>query len=429
MEYPRVHRSHGSHPRRAGPPSPRDALALLGLGVVYWLRIYPQSRRELARWEHRARTIPDRVLREQALGKLTGERLNPEAAALFAVLAPRAQRRRVVTLIVAYQVLYDYLDALNEGADSTELKNGLQLHRALTEAVVPDLPMSDYYRHHPRHRDGGYMRALTEMCRCVVRTLPSLGCGAQVLARATERCAQAQSHNHAIVVWGESRLIAWSHTQASGRGDYLWWELAAGGISCLGIHALLASAADAATVERDSLGVDAAYFPPICALSALLDSLADYHSDADTANHRFVSHYRDGGHAAERLTAIAADAREGVKRLRHSRRHAIILAGISSYYLSSRSVEEGFPAAAAQSLIRSAGPLALPMRAVMRLRRRLHARRPRYSWRASLAGARAARRPGKTSTMSAAPTTAPTVSSICGIEVENGAGKPLTSRR
>jgi hypothetical protein len=263
----------------------------------------------------------------------------------------------------------------------------------------------------------------------MVQTLPSLGCGAQVLAHATERCAQAQSHNHDILVWGESRLIAWSHTQASGRGDYLWWELAAGGISCLGIHALLASAADAATVERDSLGVDAAYFPPICALSALLDSLADYHSDADTANHRFVSHYRDGGHAAERLTAIAADARDAVKRLRHSRRHAIILAGISSYYLSSRSVEEGFPAAAAQSLIRSVGPLAVPMRAVMRLRRRLHARRPRYSWRASLAGAREASRPGKTSTMSAAPTTAPTVSSICGIEVENGAGKPLTSRR
>jgi hypothetical protein len=74
------------------------------VGLVYWLRIYPQVRRELAAWEHRAGRIPDPVLRNQARGKLTGERLNPEAAALFAVLAARAQRRRLVSLIVAYQV-------------------------------------------------------------------------------------------------------------------------------------------------------------------------------------------------------------------------------------------------------------------------------------------------------------------------------------
>lgn len=352
---------------------PLDALALLRVGLVYWLRIYPHVRRELADWEHRARRIPDPVLQHQALGKLTGERLNPEAAALFAVLAPRAQRRRVVSLIVAYQVLYDYLDAVNEDAEGAELRNGLQLHRALIEAVAPDLPMSDYYLHHHRRRDGDYVRALTEACRRIVPTLPSVTQSAGALAHATERCGRAQSHNHAIPAWGESQLIAWSVAQAADRSDYLWWELAAGGISCLGIHALLASAADPQGAAKDAAQLDAAYFPPICAISALLDSLTDYHADAGTSNHSFIAHYRDSAHAAERLVAITADAARRIKGLRHGRRHAVILAGITSYYLSSPSARAGFAAPVAEALIRSGGSLATPMRAAMRARRFLHA--------------------------------------------------------
>jgi tetraprenyl-beta-curcumene synthase len=355
----------------------RDALALLGVGVVYWLRIYPQVRRELAAWERRARSIPDPMLREHALGQLSGERLNPEAAALFAVLAPGAQRRRVVRLIVAYQVLYDYLDAVNEEPDLADLRNGLQLHRALTDAVLPNRPVSDYYVHHVSLRgggDGGYMRVLTGVCRQVVRTLPAAAGSAPSLAHATLRCAEAQSHNHAILVGGVAPLIQWSLAQAPDGCDYEWWELAAGGISCLAIHALLASAADPDSGGEDAAALDAAYFPAICALSSLLDSLADYHRDLGTTNHSFISHYRDSGHAAERLVAITADAADRIKPLRNSRLHAIILTGIASYYLSSPSVRDGFPAAAAERLTRHIGPLGTPMRGAMRARRRLHTR-------------------------------------------------------
>lgn len=318
------------------------------------------------------------MLREHALGQLSGERLNPEAAALFAVLAPRAQRRRVVRLIVAYQVLYDYLDAVNEEPCLAELRSGLQLHRALSDAVLPNRPMSDdYYVHHPELRggaDGGYMHVLAATCRRVVRTLPSAARSARVLAHAAERCGQAQSRNHAILSEGESQLIDWSVAQAPDRVDFLWWELAAGGISCLGIHALLASAADPSSSTLDAANVDAAYFPAICALSSLLDSLADYHVDAGTTNHSFISHYRDGAHAAQRLVAITADAAERIKPLPNSRLHSIILAGIASYYLSSPSLAEGFPATAAERLTRHVGALGTPMRVALRARRRLHAR-------------------------------------------------------
>jgi tetraprenyl-beta-curcumene synthase len=342
---------------------------------AYWLGIYPQARRELAAWERRATRIPHGSLRKHALGKLTTERLNAEGAALFAVLAPRGQRRRVVRLLVAYQVLYDFLDAVNEDPAWAELESGLQLHRALTDAVLPDRPSSEYYLRNPEVRvteDGGYLRTLTQVCRRIVRTLPAAARSVDALERATERCAQAQSHNHALLVSGESRLIDWSARTAGDHCAQPWWELAAGGVSSLAIHALLASAADPASTPEDAFKLDAAYFPAICALSTLLDSLADYYRDAGTANHSFIARYRDGDHAAERLVAIAADAAERIKPLRNGRAHAIILAGIVAYYLSSPSVQQGFPAAAAHSLMDYIGPLAMPMRAAMRARRHAH---------------------------------------------------------
>jgi len=395
MEYAGTRSVH-RQPRPSTVSRVGDALALLRVGTAYWLGIYPQARRELMAWERRARRIPDSMLRGHALGQLSGERLNPEAAALFAVLAPRAQRRRVVKLIVAYQVLYDYLDAVNEEPSLAELRRGLQLHRALTDAVLPDRPTGDYYLHHRELRgsgDGGYVSALVEACRRVVRALPAVGRGLPVLVRATERCGQAQSHNHAILVCGRSQLVEWSLAQAPDGGDYLWWELAAGGISCLGIHALLASAANASTGAQDAPAIDAAYFPAICALSSLLDSLADYHRDAGTTNHSFISHYRDGDEAAERLVAITADAAERIEPLPNSRLHAVILAGIASYYLSCPSVREGFPAAPAERLARHLGAMATPMRAAMRVRRRAHAKAAAASARTPSTQAQALERP------------------------------------
>ena len=93
---------------------PPEIIALVTAGVVYWLTIYPRARLEIRRWRRRAQRIPDLTLRAQALYKLTFERLNPEAAAFFAVLAPWRHRRALVRLMVDFQIAYDYLDAINE---------------------------------------------------------------------------------------------------------------------------------------------------------------------------------------------------------------------------------------------------------------------------------------------------------------------------
>jgi tetraprenyl-beta-curcumene synthase len=348
--------------------------SLLGMGAAYWLAIQPQVQRELAVWDRLARGIPDDLLREQALAKLSGERLNPEAAALFAALAPRSGRRRMVSLIVAYQVLYDYLDGVNECAGFDSLCDGLRLHDALVDALLPDRGCDDYYLNHPGIDDGGYMLTLCRHCRRLAGMIPSIGLSTEVLEQAADRCGQAQSHNHADNTGDRAGLIDWSREQAPRCPGYEWWEIAAGGISCLNIHAVIACAADPRLDLCEVEMVEAAYFPSICSLSALLDSLADFHIDAESGNHSFVAHYRDGDHAAERMSAIVGEAQERTTALPNSYRHKVVLAGIVAYYISSPSVWEGFPAAAAERLLERIGPLGSSMCAVMRLRRRAHSR-------------------------------------------------------
>ena len=70
-----------------------------------------------------------------------------------------------------------------------------------------------------------------------------------------------------------------------------WWELTAAASSTLGIHALLALAADPASGEHEVIEVDAAYMPWICAASTMLDSYVDSAQDALQQSHSYIAHY------------------------------------------------------------------------------------------------------------------------------------------
>ncbi len=346
----------------------REIAALVTSGIVYWLTIYPRAKREIRRCRRRAQAIPDPALRSAALHKLTRERLNPEAAAFFAVLAPHRRRGPLVRLMVDFQIAYDYLDAINEEPASASLHNGLQLHRALTDAVRSHGQCADYYAHHPRADDGGYLTWLVQGCQAALRKLPSAAAIAPVLICAAERCGQAQSRNHAVLVEGDAQLVSWSAAQ-SDAGGYLWWELAAGGISCLSLHALFAAAA-CATTRAEAEDIDAAYSPPICTISALLDSLIDYPHDVLGTNHSFVGHYDTCSQAAERFAAITVEARVLLSTLRHHFRHTVILAGIASFYLSAPEARTDFAGPVATRTLDCLGATSAPILAVMRLRRR-----------------------------------------------------------
>src|SRR5215203_6043755 len=91
-----------------------ETLALAATLADYWLTVFPQARRELARWRRIAEAIPDDELRGLALTTLEEESGLAEGAAIFATLAPRRHRDALVRLLVAWQVAYDFLDTLDE---------------------------------------------------------------------------------------------------------------------------------------------------------------------------------------------------------------------------------------------------------------------------------------------------------------------------
>ena len=144
--------------------------------------------RELRAWRDRAATIPDATVRTDALDAIDRKRDNVEGASLFSIL-PKYRDAYLLKLLVAYQVLWDFLDTISERGAHVGQTNGSQLHRALVEALDPEAPVSDYYRHHPWKDDGGYLLALVETCRSMCIELPSYRRVRRLMLDGVARCA------------------------------------------------------------------------------------------------------------------------------------------------------------------------------------------------------------------------------------------------
>jgi tetraprenyl-beta-curcumene synthase len=335
--------------------------------IAYERRILPLVRGELERWSACAVTIPDPVLRGAALSALREKSRNAEATAVFAILAPRARRAKALRAMTALQIAVDYLDSLGEVRVDDPLANGLALHRAICDAVSPDAASGDWYSHHPQREDGGYLAALVAACQEEVAGLPATA-AIPHLRRAARRCGEGQSYTHAAARTGVDELERWATRQRSAPG-YLWWELAAGASSSVAAHALLAAAADRRTTEEEAELIDAVYFPPVGALTVLLDDLVDREDDLRTGEHNYLSYYAGEAQAANRIGLLAGRARAATLRLRDGRRHRAILAGVAGFYLSAPATGSGYARPIRERLLESLGPTVRPIMVAMRLGR------------------------------------------------------------
>ncbi len=333
----------------------------------------PTVAAEVAQWRDCAEAIPSMRLRADALANLRASRLNAEGAALFAVL-PRRRQPALLSALVAYQVALDYLDTLSEHPCREQRANGLQLHRALVEALQPAGPISDHYRHHPWRDDGGYLRRLIEATRRGCVELPGYEC---VRARAIESAGRmaVQSLNHdPQPARRDAALAAWAARELPGRDELAWFEWTAASCSSLSTLALLALAAEPHLLEDDVVEAQVVYFPWVCAASTLLDAFVDQRSDREEGSHSYVEHYDSPAEMVERLCEIVFRAVDGARRLRNGERHALIAAGMVSMYLSKASAREPELRAASARIARAAGslpriqlPIMRTMRAVQRL--------------------------------------------------------------
>ncbi|HET9198557.1 MAG TPA: DUF2600 family protein [Solirubrobacterales bacterium] len=293
-------------------------------------------------------TVLPRVRRElRRQGPLPEEKAkNAEAVAVFATLAPRSNRAAAVRAIVALQVAIDLRDELEEGDEA---------------AAGPDA--------------AARIERLEREWRLEVATLPAHAAVLPRLEQAVERCRQGQLHTHLAADMGPEPLERWARGLETPDASR-WWEVAAGASSSVAAHALIAAAADPGTTAAASALIDAAYHPPVGALTVFLDDLVDREADRAAGEHNYLDYYSSPDEAADRLATLADRAEASIALLPGSDRHRAILAGVAAYYLSAAAAEAPRAQPIRSRLLAALGPGARLLAGFMRLRRLGERKRP-----------------------------------------------------
>jgi tetraprenyl-beta-curcumene synthase len=347
----------------------RVALAgtFLDAALRYWLTVFPRVRRELRLRRSRAGEVPDPVLRGLALAALE-KRGNIEGAAAFAAFVPWRRRRASIGALAAFQSAYNYIDMLAEQPAADPVANARRLHEALLVALDPAAAHLDYYEHHPQHDDGGYLHELVETCRAALAALPSYAAVAAPVHAATVSIAEFQSLSLGRSPSERDELVRWARSETPPGSGLQWWETASARGTSLGVHALIATAAERHVEPAGVAAIAAAYLLWAGSLHSLLDSLVDETEDADSGQFSFIGCYASPAEAAAGMGRLAARSARALRALPHGRRHAVILAGMTASYLSLPEASAPRVREAAQSVIAAVGPPVGAALAVFRAR-------------------------------------------------------------
>ncbi|MHB8242930.1 MAG: DUF2600 family protein [Solirubrobacteraceae bacterium] len=343
--------------------------AYIKAATRYWFTIYPQVRREADRWRTRAASIPNRTLRELAFEAQRIKQGNIDGSAAFAILAPPSQRATVVRAQVAFQSVYDYVDTLSEQPNPQPVANSRRLHQALLVALDPDASHGAYYSGQTDHNDGGFLEEIVDACRGALAELPSYGVVSGPARRVTERIVAYQSLNLSEPHGGHRYLARWARKATPPGTGLRWWETAASAGSSLGLFALMSAAGVADLTATQAFAIETAYWPWIGALHSLLDSLVDGPEDAAVGQHNLLDYYDSPEEASERLQMLAGKAIRATDSLPDAREHALILAGMASYYLTSPQLSSPIAQLAADAVLEQLGTATKPSMVVFELRR------------------------------------------------------------
>lgn len=357
-------------------PAPLTLLQLVALARSVGRELswgLPAVAREVRHWRTAAQAIPALEIREDALSTLATKRGHIDGAALFTIL-PRRRNPQLLRLLVAYEVIWDFLDTVNEHGAEAGQQNGRQLHLALIDALDPARPVSDYYRHHPWKDDGGYLNRLVEACRCASAQLPSYSRVQGLLLEEATR-AQVLAINHDLSPADRDHALrAWVLDQPFDHGVH-WFELSGAASASLTVHALFALAAEPDPPPEHIHRTHSAYFPWISAATTMLDSYVDQAEDAANGDHSYVAHYPTNDYAVLRTRELTLRGLREARALPRAEYHTLIIACMAAMYLSKDSAREAPMRATTNEIASSAGALTQTLRPVLRLWRIIYSQR------------------------------------------------------
>jgi tetraprenyl-beta-curcumene synthase len=348
------------------PLSPRQVGVLARAATRELLWGLPAVAHEVSRWRDLARKIPDAPIREDALSALTGKRPHIDGAALFSIL-PRARNQNLLRLLVAYEIIWDFLDSVNERGATAGPVNGQQLHIALIDALDPARPISDYYRHNPWRDDGGYLRALVTVCRECSARLPSYERVRHFVVREATR-GQVCAINHDLdPLRRDTALEAWVTKEFPQGHEAMWFELSAAASTDLTIFALLALASEPACTDSEIARIRNAYFPWTSGLAALLDSYVDQAEDTANGDHSYIAHYPTPELAIQSICLLIQRCLRDTRALKNNEKHMLIAASMFAMYLSKDSALTPAMHEGTRRIVDAGGSLTRVLHPILRL--------------------------------------------------------------
>jgi tetraprenyl-beta-curcumene synthase len=282
---------------------------------------------------------------------------------------PGRRRSNILRLLVAYEIIWDFLDSANERGATAGPRNGQQLHLALVDALDPERPIADYYRHHPWCDDGGYLRTLVVTCRASYARLPLHRRLSRLVVREAIR-AQVLAINHDLDPdRRDAALRSWARREFPGGHEASWFELTSAASAGLTIFALLILADDESESSKDDEAALAreAYFPWVSALAAMLDSYVDQAEDVANGDHSYISHYPTRELAIQRICQLVRRSLYEVRSVRNGERHIVIVASMVAMYLSKDSALTPAMREGTERILDAGGSLTRLLHPILRL--------------------------------------------------------------
>lgn len=314
--------------------------------------------REVAAWQRRAAQIRAPDLRALALHSLTDKRSLTEGAARFWEV-PRHRSKRLVKVLVAFQILANFLDTVSELGQrdlAVRTRDPSSIMLAFIDAVDVDQPTRDYYRDYPAWDDDGYLLALVQVCRSCCVGLPSYRRARGRLARHARLAGVLDLHHDPDPVRRDRTMERFVTTMFAGGASVPWFERAAAASSALTVIVLLTLASDPRTTEHDLDDAVRAY-TNVGALSVALDSFADQLDDAVSGHVSFIGYYANAPAAVSRIRHLIERSLRDTGGLRDGPRHVLLVSMMIALLLSRDSARSDALAADTGMLIAAGGTM------------------------------------------------------------------------
>lgn len=329
--------------------------------------VLPAVERELSGWKGSLQVSPSPFLKKQALQSIKSKRFHCQGGAAY-TLPGKTVNRELLSFIVAYQTISDYLDNLcdrlpqcSHQADSCREQAYRQLHKTLEHALAGEEygkikgEEKDYYRYYPHQDDGGYLQRLVRQCRQSLAGLANYKMVQDKVNYLAGLYCDLQSLKHLSLEHREQALQDWFRQHRQPFSQLYWHEFAAAAGSTLGIFALLAAIRGENFGTEDFSNLFQLYFPWICGLHIMLDYFIDQDEDRREGDLNFVFFYENKEHCLERMELFIRETLQRSEGVANPLFHRTIVSGLLALYLSDPKIKEQGLETAARRLLGATG--------------------------------------------------------------------------